>query len=108
MLEILRRYNVKMHYLTPNAIIQFSKFLWAVKTFEGPILLDAFCRFYELHPHGHNISFEGVDQVFSAGHPLKHAEDGSLVFFFPVYVNEIMLSNPGLSVFTAKPAQGYP
>jgi hypothetical protein len=64
--EILARYNVKMHHLTLNALIQLSKFFWAVRTFCGPVSLDTFCRFYELHPQGQKISFEGEDEFYNA------------------------------------------
>ncbi|RLM61269.1 putative retrotransposon protein [Panicum miliaceum] len=64
--EILARYNVKMHHLTANAIIQLSKFFWAVRTFCGPVSSDTFCRFYELHPQGRKISFEGEDEFYNA------------------------------------------
>ncbi|RLM74599.1 wall-associated receptor kinase 3-like [Panicum miliaceum] len=64
--EILARYNVKMHHLTPNAIIHFSKFFWAVKTFEAPVSVDTFCRFYDMHPQGRKISFDSDDEVYSA------------------------------------------
>ena len=57
---------MKMHHLTPNAIVQLSKFFWAVRTFGGPISSDAFCRLYELHPQGRKISFEGENQVYIA------------------------------------------
>ncbi|RLM45236.1 hypothetical protein C2845_PMPSC055979 [Panicum miliaceum] len=33
------------------------------------------------------------------GHTLKHAPDGSLVFFFPGYVNEISLPNPRFHLY---------
>jgi hypothetical protein len=61
---ILARFNAKMHHLTPNAIIQLSKFFLAIKTFKAPVSPDAFCRFYELHPQGRNISFEGEDEIY--------------------------------------------
>ncbi|RLN00202.1 putative retrotransposon protein [Panicum miliaceum] len=64
--EILARLNIKMHHLTPNAIIQLSKFFWAIKTFEAPVSPDAFCRFYELHPQGQKISFEGEEEIYNA------------------------------------------
>ena len=50
--EILARYRLAMHHLTPNAMVQLSKFLWAVRTFEGSVSVDAFCRLYEMHPQG--------------------------------------------------------
>ena len=33
------------------------------------------------------------------GHTLKSASDGSIIFFFPGYVNEIPLPNPGLCLY---------
>ncbi|RLM79806.1 putative retrotransposon protein [Panicum miliaceum] len=65
-LEILARFNAKMNHLTPNAIIQLSKFFWAIKTFKAPVSPDAFCRFYELHPQGRKISFDGEDEIYHA------------------------------------------
>jgi hypothetical protein len=44
--------NVKLHHLTPNAIVQQSKFIWVVRTFRGVISVDAFCWLYELHSRG--------------------------------------------------------
>jgi hypothetical protein len=48
--KILARFGLRMHHLTPNAIVQLSKFFWVVKTFDGPVSVDAFCRLYEMHP----------------------------------------------------------
>ena len=56
--EILARYRLAMHHLTPNAMVQLSKFLWAVRTFEGSVSVDAFCRLYEMHPQGLKVTFE--------------------------------------------------
>jgi hypothetical protein len=64
--KLLARFKIKIHQLTPNAIVQLSKFFWAVKTFNGPICADAFCRLYELHPQGRNVRFEGEDETYSA------------------------------------------
>jgi len=64
--EILARFKVKIHQLTPNAIVQLSKIFWAVKTFWGPISVDAFCHLYELHPQGRKVRFEDEDEAFSA------------------------------------------
>ncbi|RLN03736.1 putative retrotransposon protein [Panicum miliaceum] len=64
--EIFDRFNVKMHHLTPNAVIQLSRFFWVLKTFAAPVSVDTFCRFYELHPQGRKISFEDDEEVYSA------------------------------------------
>ena len=36
------------------------------------------------------------------GHTLKSAPDGSIIFFFPNYVNEIPLPNPGLRLYKSR------
>jgi hypothetical protein len=36
------------------------------------------------------------------GHTLKHAPDGTLVFFFPSNVNEILLPNPGYHLYKCR------
>jgi len=36
------------------------------------------------------------------GHILKHSPDGSILFFFPGYVNEIPLPNPGLHLYKSR------
>jgi len=36
------------------------------------------------------------------GHALKSALDGSIIFFFPGYVNEIPLPNPGLRLYKSR------
>jgi len=64
--KILAWFGLRMHHLTPNAIVQLSKFFWAVKTFEGPISVDAFCRLYEMHPQTRKVSFDEDLQVYSA------------------------------------------
>ena len=64
--EILAKFKVKIHQLTPNAIVMLSKFFWAVKTFGGHVSVDAFCRLYELHPQGRKVRFAEEDEVFSA------------------------------------------
>lgn len=47
--EILDHYNVKLHQLTPNSMVQLSKYFWGVRTFGGEVDLDTFARFNELH-----------------------------------------------------------
>jgi len=36
------------------------------------------------------------------GHTLKSAPDGSIIFFFPGYMNEIPLPNPGLRLYKSR------
>lgn len=70
LLTVLDRYYVKLHQLTPNAIIQLVlkkknaiiqlfKFFWPTKCFGSEIDIDAFVRFHELHYRKRVVSFEG-------------------------------------------------
>jgi hypothetical protein len=47
--DILLKFQVQLHQLTPNAIIQLSKYIWAVTSFEGVPSADGFAKRYELH-----------------------------------------------------------
>ena len=42
------------------------------------------------------------DNYLVYGHTLKHAKDGSLIFFFPGYVNEIRLPNPDFHSYNCR------
>lgn len=64
--KLLLPFNMKLHHLTPNAIVQISKFIWAVRTFGGPVSVDAFCRLYELHPQSRKISLAGEEEPCEA------------------------------------------
>jgi hypothetical protein len=47
--EILWKFRVQLHQLTPNAIAQLSKYFWAVVSFGGIPTGDSFTKRYELH-----------------------------------------------------------
>ena len=51
-LLLLVPFNAKLHHFIPNAIVQMSKFIWAVQSFGGEVSVDAFGRLYELHCQG--------------------------------------------------------
>lgn len=54
-------FNAKLHHLTPNAIVQLSKFLWAVGTSGVQLSTDVFCHLYELHSQTWKVFTEGGD-----------------------------------------------
>lgn len=60
--DILDLYNVKLDQLTPNSMMQLSKFFWGVKTFGGEIDLDTFVRFNELHSRRDQSILKKEDQ----------------------------------------------
>ena len=47
--KLLEPFNVKLHHFTPNGFVQLSKFIWAVWTFGGVVLVDAFCKLFLFH-----------------------------------------------------------
>jgi hypothetical protein len=47
--EILLHFQAQLHQLTPNAIAQLSKYLWAIGSFGGMPRSNAFVKRYELH-----------------------------------------------------------
>jgi hypothetical protein len=46
---ILLKFRVQLHQLTPNAIVQLSKYFWAVLSFGEEPSRDGFTKHYELH-----------------------------------------------------------
>lgn len=64
--DLLLLFNTKLHHLTPNAIVQLLKFVWAVRSFRGPVLVDDFCRLYELHPQGRKVYIAGEVEPYEA------------------------------------------
>ena len=56
---LLAPFNAKLHYFTPNVVVQLSKFIWAVRTFGGVVSVDAFCRLLVspmLNLNGYSVS----------------------------------------------------
>jgi hypothetical protein len=47
--DILLKFQVQLHQLTPNAIMQLSKYVWAAVRFGGVPSADEFVKRYELH-----------------------------------------------------------
>jgi hypothetical protein len=49
--EVLRRFNVQVHQLTPNAMVALSKYVWATTSYGGQPLVEVFAKYYCLHWH---------------------------------------------------------
>jgi hypothetical protein len=47
--EVLEKFGIYLHQLTPNAIVRFSVYIWALQSQGVEPLADAFCRVHELH-----------------------------------------------------------
>jgi hypothetical protein len=55
-----------LHQLTPNAIIQISKFIWAVASHGGHPTTNIFAHHYELHYQNKKFHLKGSDTNFAA------------------------------------------
>jgi hypothetical protein len=47
--EVLRRFNVQIHQLTPNAVVALSKYVWATTSYGGQPSFEVFAKYYCLH-----------------------------------------------------------
>jgi hypothetical protein len=47
--EVLKRFEIYLHQLTPNAIVRLSFFIWALRSQENSANAEGFCRVHELH-----------------------------------------------------------
>jgi hypothetical protein len=47
--EVLNNYEIYLHQLTPNAIVRFSIFIWALRSQGMDPNAEAFGRVHELH-----------------------------------------------------------
>jgi hypothetical protein len=57
--EILLKFQVQLHQLTPNAIAQMSKYFWVVLSFGGEPSCDCFAKRYELHYQPMKVAANG-------------------------------------------------
>jgi hypothetical protein len=49
MAEVLRRFEVQVHQLTPNAVVALVKYVWAVTSYGGQPSVEVFAKNYCLH-----------------------------------------------------------
>jgi hypothetical protein len=47
--EVLRRFNVQVHQLTPNAMVALAKYVWATTSYGGQPSVEVFAKYYCLH-----------------------------------------------------------
>jgi hypothetical protein len=58
--DILLKFQVQLHQLTPNAMVQLSKYIWAVMSFKGVPSTDGFAKRYELHYQPRKMEVDGA------------------------------------------------
>jgi hypothetical protein len=59
--DILSKFQVQIHQLTPNTIIQLLKYIWEVVSFEDVPSAEGFAKRYELHYQPMKIEVDGVE-----------------------------------------------
>jgi hypothetical protein len=47
--EVLQRFDVQIHQLTPNAVVALAKYVWAVTSYGGQPSVEVFAKNYCLH-----------------------------------------------------------
>jgi hypothetical protein len=47
--EVLRRFNVQVHQLTPNVVVALAKYVWATTSYSGQPSVEVFTKYYCLH-----------------------------------------------------------
>jgi hypothetical protein len=47
--EVLQRFEVQVHQLTPNAVVDLAKYVWAVTSYDGQPSVEVFAKNYCLH-----------------------------------------------------------
>jgi hypothetical protein len=65
LLDILHKFQVQLHQLTPSAIVHISKFIWAVTSSGGCPNDEVFAHHYELHYQNKKIHHEGSETKFA-------------------------------------------
>ncbi|TVU05927.1 hypothetical protein EJB05_49113, partial [Eragrostis curvula] len=56
--QVLTAYGIQIHHLTPNAFVQLSKFIWAVRTFNAKVNYEAFLRFFSCHLQNKKVYYD--------------------------------------------------
>jgi hypothetical protein len=64
--DILRKFHVQLHHLTPNAIFTISKFIWAVTSCGGRPTANVFAQHYVLRYQNNKIHIEGCETTLAA------------------------------------------
>jgi hypothetical protein len=47
--EVLQRYDVQIHQLTPNVVVAMAKYVWAVTSYGSQLSIEVFAKNYCLH-----------------------------------------------------------
>jgi hypothetical protein len=74
--DILLKFLVQIHQLTPNAIVYLSKYIWVVASFGGVPSAEGFMKRYELHYQPKSMDVDGVELLLQYSCLNFHAKHG--------------------------------
>jgi hypothetical protein len=74
--DILLKFQVQLHQLTPNAIVQLLKYIWAVTSFRGIPSVYGFAKRYELHYQPREMEIDVAEVQGQYGCLNFHAKHG--------------------------------
>jgi hypothetical protein len=74
---VLLKYQIQIHQLTPNAIVQLSKYIWVVTSFGGIPSTEGFTMRYELHYQSMKMDVDGAEVQGQYGCIKFHVKRGS-------------------------------
>jgi hypothetical protein len=60
-LDMLLKFQVQLHQVTPNTIGQVSKYIWVVDSFGGVPSADGFTKRYEIHYQSKKMTIDGAE-----------------------------------------------
>jgi hypothetical protein len=72
--DILLKFRVQLYQLTPNVIVQLSKYFWAMVSFGGVPSASEFAKRYEFHYQPKKINVDGADVQVQYGCINFHAK----------------------------------
>jgi hypothetical protein len=58
MVEVLRKFEVQVHRLTPNAVVALAKYVWAMTSYGDQPSVEVFVKHYCLHWQKRKIGYE--------------------------------------------------
>jgi hypothetical protein len=86
--EVLERFEVQLHQLTPNVMVVLAKFIWAEGTYGGQPSVEVFAKNYCLHWHK-NVSGGKIVQFVTCTFTLRIGKSsGEVVELVPCAKNK--------------------
>jgi hypothetical protein len=106
--NILLKFWVQLHQLTPNAIVQLLKYIWALMNFRGIPSTNGFAKRYELHYQLRKMEVDRVEVQGQYGCLNFHAKHGGQGTKLTVVVKNKWSGawTPGIVLLQSYPSSG--